>query len=108
MLTVFGNILVLWEQYQEFLSQKKNAIEEQIIAGKYHGVSNEQLKEIEDSFHQSDTDNDGCINHPLTHSIFYTIFIFLLVYIFYFLYLFIFLITDYILIRELSNNASIL
>jgi Ca2+-binding EF-hand superfamily protein len=50
-----------WEQYQEFLIQKKTTLEEQIMAVRFHGVPLEQIAEVEDTFNQFDADQNGYI-----------------------------------------------
>jgi len=56
------DILMQWEQYQEFLTQKRLATEEEITITKHRGVTADQIKEIERSFRMFDTNKDGYID----------------------------------------------
>eukprot|EP00005_Dracoamoeba_jomungandri_P003674 CAMPEP_0174252636 /NCGR_PEP_ID=MMETSP0439-20130205/2017_1 /TAXON_ID=0 /ORGANISM="Stereomyxa ramosa, Strain Chinc5" /LENGTH=960 /DNA_ID=CAMNT_0015333199 /DNA_START=29 /DNA_END=2908 /DNA_ORIENTATION=- len=53
------DIQVLWTQYQEFLSQKKQMLEQEIETSKLKGITPEEFKEIEENFQLYDEDSDG-------------------------------------------------
>jgi len=56
------DIEVQWEQYQVFLGKKKKMLEEEIEHAKMRGITAEQFKEIEDTFHQFDIDGNQVID----------------------------------------------
>jgi len=56
------DIEVQWEQYQIFMGKKKKMLEEEIEHAKMRGVSAEQFKEIADTFHQFDIDDNKVID----------------------------------------------
>jgi len=56
------DLVMQFTQFREFLAQKKNAIEDQIIVTKYRGVTADQIKEIDKGFSQYDINHDGYID----------------------------------------------
>lgn len=58
----YEDLIMQWAQFTEFLSQKKSAVEEQIIVTKYRGISADQIREIEKSFSLYDTNKDGFVD----------------------------------------------
>ncbi|KAJ5078025.1 alpha-actinin sarcomeric-like protein [Anaeramoeba ignava] len=56
------DLLVQWEQYENFLNRKKKMLEEEIENQKLRGITAEQMQEIEENFKQFDFDNSGTID----------------------------------------------
>jgi len=50
---------VMWDQYSNFLNTKKKTIEDEILANKNRGVTQEQLTEIKQQFGRFDADGSG-------------------------------------------------
>ncbi|KAJ5072076.1 alpha-actinin-2 [Anaeramoeba ignava] len=56
------DVLVQFEQYENFLKRKKKMLEEEIENQKLRGITAEQMEEIEENFKQFDFDNSGTID----------------------------------------------
>jgi len=56
------DVVVLYEQYQTFLTKKKNMLQEEIEQLKLKGITAEQLKEIDDNFKQFDANKDNVLD----------------------------------------------
>eukprot|EP01090_Pellita_catalonica_P019472 TRINITY_DN6651_c0_g1_i1.p1 TRINITY_DN6651_c0_g1~~TRINITY_DN6651_c0_g1_i1.p1 ORF type:complete len:984 (-),score=317.79 TRINITY_DN6651_c0_g1_i1:120-2789(-) len=52
----------LWSQYKQFLDKKKEMLANEIEQHKLRGVTQEQLKEIEENFKQFDVEADGTLS----------------------------------------------
>jgi len=58
----YRDVEVQWQQYQVFMQAKSKMLEEEIQTAKLRGMTEEQLKEINDIFLQYDQDGDKQIN----------------------------------------------
>ncbi|KAJ5074396.1 alpha-actinin-2 [Anaeramoeba ignava] len=56
------DVTVLFEQYKNFITRKKQMLEEEIEHQKLRGITAEQMQEIEENFKQFDFDNSGTID----------------------------------------------
>jgi len=63
----------IWEQYGSFLAAKKKAIEDEILANKNRGVTQEQLNEIDQQFKQFDADGSGKLDKMELKSCLYSL-----------------------------------
>jgi len=52
---------VLWQQFQQFLTKKKEMLEQEIENSKLRGITPEQFNEIEVNFNRFDADHNGLL-----------------------------------------------